>query len=47
MEGLIVVVASLLVAGVAVPLAVIAVHQRRRRTAERAAGRRRKHKIRL
>lgn len=45
--GLIVLVGALLLAGIAVPLAVIAVHQYRRRHFERAAGRRRKKKIRL
>jgi len=46
--GMIVLVASLVVvAALAVPVVAIAVHQRRRRTCERAAGLRRKEKIRL
>ena len=46
--GMIVLVASLvLVAALAVPVVAIAVHQRKRRSYERAAGLRRKEKIRL
>ncbi len=51
MEGLelgtIVLVGSLVFAGLALPVTVIAVHQRKRRAHERAAGLRRKEKIRL
>ena len=46
--GMVVLVASLvLVAALAVPVVAIAVHQRKRRSYERAAGLRRKEKIRL
>jgi hypothetical protein len=45
--GLIVVAASLAVAAIAVPVTVVAIHQRKRRSFERAAGVRRKEKIRL
>jgi hypothetical protein len=46
--GMIVLVASLVVvAALAVPFIAIAVHQRKRRSHERAAGLRRKEKIRL
>ena len=51
MEGLelgtVVLVSSLVMAGLALPFTVIAIHQRRRRTYERSAGLRRKEKIRL
>lgn len=51
MEGLelgtVVLVSSLVFAGLALPVAIIAVHQRKRRAHERAAGLRRKEKIRL
>ncbi len=51
MEGLelqtVVVVSSLLLAGLALPITAIAVHQRRRRAYEKSAGLRRKEKIRL
>lgn len=46
--GVIVLVASLVVlAGLAVPVTAIAIHQRKRRACERAAGLHRKEKIRL
>jgi hypothetical protein len=46
--GMIVLVVSLvLVGGLVVPMAAIALHQRKRRAHERAAGLRRKEKIRL
>lgn len=51
MEGLelgtVVLVSSLVFAGLALPVTVIALHQRRRRSYERSAGLRRKEKIRL
>ena len=51
MEGLelqtVVLVSSLVLAGIALPITAIAVHQRRRRAYERSAGLRRKEKIRL
>jgi hypothetical protein len=51
MEGLelgaVVLVSSLVVAGLALPVTIIALHQRKRRAYERAAGLRRKEKIRL
>jgi NhaP-type Na+/H+ or K+/H+ antiporter len=51
MEGLelqtVVVVSSLVLAGIALPITAIALHQRRRRAHERSAGLRRKEKIRL
>jgi hypothetical protein len=51
MEGLeletVVLVGALVLAGLALPLTAVAVHQRRRRSSERAAGLRRKEKIRL
>lgn len=51
MEGLelqtVVVVSSLVLAALALPLTAVAWHQRRRRAGERAAGLRRKEKIRL
>jgi hypothetical protein len=51
MEGLelqtVILVSSLVLAGLAVPIGVIAVHQKRRRAYERSAGLRRKEKIRL
>ena len=43
----VVLVSSLVLAGIAVPVTAIAVHQRRRRSYERSAGVRRKEKIRL
>jgi hypothetical protein len=51
MEGLevgtIVLVSSLVLAGLALPVTVIAIHQRRRRSHERSMNLRRKEKIRL
>ena len=51
MDGLelqtVVVVSSLVMAALALPVTAIAWHQRRRRSNERAAGLRRKEKIRL
>jgi hypothetical protein len=51
MEGLeletVVLVGALVLAGLALPVTAVAVHQRRRRAYERAAGLRRKEKIRL
>lgn len=43
----VVLIGSLVVAAFAVPVTAIAVHQRKRRTYERAAGMRRKDKIHL
>ena len=43
----VVLVSSLVLAGLALPVTAIALHQRRRRSCERAAGLRRKEKIRL
>jgi hypothetical protein len=43
----VVLVASLVVAALAVPVTAVALHQRKRRALERAAGMRRKEKIRL
>ena len=43
----VILVTALVVAAIALPVTVIAVHQRKRRTYERAAGLRRKEKIRL
>ncbi|MEA3065019.1 MAG: hypothetical protein QOJ27_1465 [Sphingomonadales bacterium] len=51
MEGLeletVVLVGALVLAGLALPVTAVAVHQRRRRAYERAASQRRKEKIRL
>jgi uncharacterized membrane protein YhaH (DUF805 family) len=51
MEGLelgtVVLVTSLVLAGLALPVTAVALHQRRRRAYERSAGLRRKEKIRL
>jgi hypothetical protein len=51
MEGLelgtIVLISSLVLAGLALPVTAVAVHQRRRRAYERSAGMRRKEKIKL
>lgn len=45
--GAVVLVSSLVFAGLALPVTIIALHQRKRRAYERAAGLRRKEKIRL
>ncbi|HEX8222557.1 MAG TPA: hypothetical protein VF605_01930 [Allosphingosinicella sp.] len=51
MEGLelgtVVLVSSLVFAGLALPVTIISLHQRKRRAHERAMGARRKEKIRL
>lgn len=43
----VVLIASLAVAAIVIPVAVIALHERRRHSSDRAAGLRRKDKIRL
>jgi hypothetical protein len=43
----IILIASLVAAGIAIPVTAIALHERKRRHFERAAGMRRKDKIRL